>query len=113
LHMELAGKGVSITVICPWWVVTGFHEAQMDKNGTPRGARGRAIYTRKMMTAVRCAEITLKAAYKRRREVLMGPGPLTVWLKAFAPGFLDWLSIKIFLEPIIRRAKKGKMEVKA
>jgi short-subunit dehydrogenase len=92
--------------------VTEFHEAQLDKNGTPIGARGRVIYTEKMMSADRCAAITLRAAYKRQREVLMGPGALAVWLKALAPGFLDWLAVKVFLEPIIRRAKAAQAKVK-
>jgi len=105
LRMELYQKRVSVTLICPYWVVTEFHEAQMNKHGVPRGARGRAIYTNKMMTADRCAEITLGAAHKRRRELLMGPGVLAVWLKLLAPGFLDWFSVKMFLEPVIRRAK--------
>ena len=105
LRIELTQHGVSVTVVCPYWVVTEFHEAQMNKAGVPRGPRGRTIYTNKMMTAERCADITLRAAQKRRREVLMGPGTLAVWLKLIAPGFLDWLSVKIFLEPVIRRAK--------
>jgi hypothetical protein len=58
-----------------------------------------------MMTAERCAEIILQAANKRSREVLMGPGALTSWLKILAPGFLDWLSVKMVLEPVIRRTK--------
>jgi short-subunit dehydrogenase len=107
LRMELYQQGVSITVICPWWVVTEFHEAQLTKNGIPVGARGRAIYTNRMMTAERCAEITLRSAYKRCREVLMGPGVLAVLLKVLAPGFLDWLAVKVFLEPAIRRARAG------
>jgi hypothetical protein len=43
---------------------------------------------------------------------LMGPGMMTVWLKTLAPGLVDWLTFKMFLEPIIRRAKAGKIEVK-
>jgi short-subunit dehydrogenase len=113
LRMELYQHGVSCTVICPYWVVTEFHESQMNKDGVPRGARGRAIYTKKMMTADQCAVITLRAAHQRRREVLMGPGMMTVWLKTLAPGLVDWLTFKIFLEPIIRRAKAGKIEVKS
>ncbi len=109
LRMELNQHGVSITVVCPWWVVTEFHEAQMNKDGEPRGARGRAIYSKRMMTADRCAAITLRAADKRRREVLMGPGALAAWLKPLSPSFLDWLAIKVFLEPIIRRAKADQM----
>ena len=109
LRMELYQHGVSVTVICPWWVVTEFHEAQLDKNGIPRGPQGRAIYSNKMMTANRCAEITLRAAYKRRREVLMGPGALTVWLKTLAPGVLDWVAVKVFLEAAARRVRAAKM----
>ena len=105
LRMELSQHGVSATVICPYWVVTEFHEAQMDKNGNPVGTRGRAIYTKKMMTADRCAEIVLKAAEKRKREVLMRPGLLAVWLKLIAPGVLDWFVVKAFLEPAIKRAR--------
>jgi short-subunit dehydrogenase len=113
LRMELHKQGVSCTVVCPSWVTTEFHEAQMDKNGVPRGPRGRAFYTKRTMSSDRCAMLTLHAAYHRRRELLMTPGALAVWLKVIAPGFVDWLAIKLFLEPAIRRAKTGKIEVKA
>lgn len=111
LRMELVQHGVSCTVVCPWWVATEFHESQLNKDGVPRGERGRAYYTKKTMTADQCAEITLNAAYKRRREVLMGPGVLATWVKVIAPNFLDWLTFKVFLEPAIRRAKAGRIEV--
>lgn len=106
LRMEVSRSGVSATVICPWWVITEFHEAQMDKNGVPYGSRGRAIYTRRMMSADHCAEITLRAAYMRRREVLMGPGTLTVWLKLLSPRLLDWMAV-LFLKSAARRTQKG------
>lgn len=108
LRIELVQHGVSCTVICPWWVVTEFHESQMDKNGVPRGERGRAIYTKKMMTSDQCAQIILNSAFKRRREVLMGPGALAVWLKVIAPGFLDWFAVEMVLKSAIRRARAGK-----
>lgn len=112
LRMELSLHGVSVTVVCPMLVVTEFHEMQLNKDGVPRGERARVIYTKKTMTADRCAEITLRAAYKRRRELLMGPGVLATWVKVIAPDFLDWLVIKTFMEPIIRRAKKAYPGVK-
>jgi short-subunit dehydrogenase len=113
LRMELYQHGVSVTLICPWWVATEFHAAQLTKDGMPRGpSRGKDYYTAKTMTAARCAEITLQAAYKRRREVLMGPGALAVWLKVIAPGFLDWLAVKVFLEPAARRAKAAQAREK-
>ena len=111
LRMELQLHGVSCTVVCPSWVATEFHEAQLNQEGMARGVKGRAYYTKKTMTADQCAKVILDAAYLRRREVLMGPGPLAVWIKALSPRFLDWLTFKIFLEPAIRRAKAGKIEV--
>jgi short-subunit dehydrogenase len=107
LRMELMQHDVSVTIICPSWVVTEFHEAQLDRNGVPKGPRGRAIYSKKTMTAERCAAITLRAANSRRREVLMGPGLLVTWLKLLAPGLVDWIAVKLFLGAAIRRAQAG------
>jgi short-subunit dehydrogenase len=107
LRMELASYRVSCTMVCPWWVATEFHEAQMDKNGVPRGVRGRVYYTKCTMTSERCAHFTLEAAHKCRREVLMGPGVLTLWTNLLSPGLLDWLTIQVFLEPAIRRAQSA------
>jgi len=106
LRIELMRHGVSVTIICPYWVVTGFHEAQMDKDGTPRGPSGRAIYSKNMMTAERCAALILRAAYRRQREVLMGPGRLIAWLKLLAPGLLDRILIG-FLKATVRREQKN------
>lgn len=105
LRMELHQSGVSATVVCPWWVATEFHTAQLNKDGVPRGeTRGRDMYTKRTMSAERCAQIVLAAAARRRREVVMGPGALLL-LKAIAPGLLDWLAMKVFFEPAARRAR--------
>ena len=108
--MEVSSSGVSATVICPWWVVTEFHEAQMDINGVPYGPRGRAIYSRRMMSPDRCAEITLRAAYNRRREVLIRPGTLIVWLKFLSPRWMDWMALA-FLKSAARRTQKGMVRI--
>ena len=105
LRMELAQHEVSVTIICPSLVVSEFHEAQLDRRGNPRGPRGRTIYTEKMMTAEKCARIVLKAAAQRRRELLMGPGRLGVWLKLIAPKLLDRFIVKSFIEPAFKRAQ--------
>lgn len=110
LRMELYHYGVSCTVVCPSWVATEFHESQLNKDGAPRGQLGRAYYTKRTMTADKCSEIVLNAAYRRRREVLMGPGILATWLKVIAPGLLDWFAVKVFLAAAIRRAEAGKIE---
>jgi short-subunit dehydrogenase len=107
LRMELSKSGVSVTVIFPYWVVTEFHERLLDKDGKPRGQAGRAMYTEKMMTADECAEIIIKAAKQRKREVLMWPGPVASWLKVIAPGLLDRIVMDKVFRPIVERAKQG------
>jgi short-subunit dehydrogenase len=103
LRMELTKAGVSVTVICPYWVVTEFHQRYLDRNGKPKGPSGRAIYTDKTMTANRCAQIILKAARRRKREVLMGPGRMGVWLKLIAPNLVDKMVVEAVLRPAAKR----------
>ncbi len=107
LRMELQPDGVSVTVISPSWVASEFHEHYMDKNGQAKGPSGRAIYTAKTMTADECARITLNAARRRKREVIMQPGRLALLLKVLAPNWLDKLIIAIFLRPATRRIQAG------
>lgn len=106
LRIEMVKYGVSVTLVCPYWVVTGFHEAQLDKDGVPYGPRGREIYTEKMMSADRCAEITLQAASRRKRELMVGPTRLVAWIKLLAPGLIDRYAIA-FLKAAARRAQKN------
>ena len=103
LRTELHAEGVSVTVISPYWVVTEFHEHYMDKDGRPKGPSGRAIYTSRMMTADTCARIILEAAHRRKREIVMRPGRMVLWLKLLAPSLLDQLVLRLFLRPAIRR----------
>ena len=108
LRMEVEQAGVSVTVICPSWVVTEFHERYLDKNGQPKGPSGRGIYTEHTMTADQCAQIVLRAARRRKRQVVMRPGPLALWLKLIAPGLIDWLTISRFLRPAVKRTLDDK-----
>jgi short-subunit dehydrogenase len=103
IRMELAPAGVSVTVICPYWVVSEFHEHYLDKNGRAKGSAGRAMYTGKMMTADRCAAIALEAARRRRRQVLLGPGRLGVWMRLIAPRLFEKITIESFLKPVAKR----------
>jgi short-subunit dehydrogenase len=103
LRMELTGSGVSVTVISPYWVVTEFHENLLDKDGKPKGPLGRAIYTGKMMTAEKCARISLDAARRRKREVLMGSGRWGMLLRWIAPSLVDKVTIDSVMRPIAKR----------
>jgi short-subunit dehydrogenase len=106
LRMELHPKGVSVTVISPYWVVTEFHEHYLDKDGKPKGPSGRAVYTDRMMTADRCAQIILDAARHRKREVLMGPGRIGVLLRWIAPALMDRIAINAVLRPLANRLSR-------
>ena len=106
LRMELRKSGVSVTVIFPYWVITEFHERLLDKNGRPRGKKGRAIYTEKMMTAEQCAQIIIDAAKKRKREVVMWPGPLVCWMKLIAPRLLDKVIVDKMFRPIVEKSTR-------
>jgi short-subunit dehydrogenase len=108
LRMELANDGVSVTLICPYWVVTEFHERYLDKDGKPKGPSGRALYTKDMMSAGKCAQIIIEAARRRKRQVLMTPGGLAVWLKFLAPGWMDKLINQQFLKPMANRLGEKK-----
>jgi short-subunit dehydrogenase len=103
LRLELLETGVSVTVICPYWVVSKFHENFMDQTGTPKGASGRAIYTDSMMSSDKCAQIVIEAARMRRREVLLGPGKIGALMRLLAPRMTERFTINKVLKPISTR----------
>ena len=102
LRMELAKAGVSVTMICPYYVATGLLQRMAEKS-KPRGPAGRGLDPEKVMTADHCAQIVLKSAAWRKREVLMGPSWLIVWLRQIAPGLSDKVIMEMFLKPATRR----------
>ncbi len=107
LRLEVRRHGVSVTLICPYWVVSEFHESYLDREGERKGKAGRALYTARTMTADRCAQITLEAAYRRKRQVLMGPGRFLIPLQALAPGLADRLILRSFMRSVRRRQSEG------
>jgi short-subunit dehydrogenase len=108
LRMELINNSVSVTLICPYWVVTEFHERYLDKNGNPKGKASRAIYTKDTMTAEQCAGIIIAAARRRKRQVIMSPGVLGMWMKLLAPDWMDRLTVQRFLKPVVKRIQETK-----
>jgi len=80
LRAELVGTGVTVTIVYPGAVRTQRLEETM-------GANVNRVPT---MSPERCAEITLNAAAKRKRQVIMTfEGKLLFWLSLFLPGLLD------------------------
>ncbi|MCJ7738455.1 MAG: hypothetical protein MUQ10_14285 [Anaerolineae bacterium] len=67
------------------------------------GPSGRAIDTGRMITADQCARIILRAARRRKRQVVMWPGFPGIWLKMILRDRVDRLTISSFLPPAIKR----------
>jgi short-subunit dehydrogenase len=80
LRIELRESGVSITVIYPGAVL-------IDK---VHDMAGEQIRNAQLMTVEECARLSLKAAAKRRRQVVMtAQGKLARWIHLIAPDLLD------------------------
>ena len=88
LRIELAPYGVSVTMIFPGFVATAVREQALGEDGEAVGLS--TVKENEVMTAERCAEIILRAAARRKREVVMTMrGKLGLWLKLVAPGLVD------------------------
>jgi NAD(P)-dependent dehydrogenase (short-subunit alcohol dehydrogenase family) len=62
------------------------------------------------VTAEQCAQVILRMAANRHREVLMSPGRLATWLNVISPAFMDWFAVKVFLQSTFRRACSRRKE---
>lgn len=88
LRVDLAGSGVSVTLVCPDFVLSEIHRRALGPDGRPLGAS--PMREAKLMTAERCAALALAAARKRRRMVLLSArGRVGRWVRMFAPGLID------------------------
>lgn len=88
LRIELAGSGVTVTMIYPGFVATGIRENATGPDGRPIAVS--PVREDEAMPVDACARIALGAIEARRREVVMtARGKLGLVLKAFAPGLVD------------------------
>ena len=88
LRIELAGYGVSVTMIYPGFVATEVRQRAFAKNGEP--LRISPVREDEVMTVETCARLIVQAAVQRKREVVMTlRGKLGMWLKLIAPGLVD------------------------
>jgi short-subunit dehydrogenase len=93
LRIELAGSGVSVTIICPDFVLSEIHRRAL-------GADGRALGTsplagRKIMTAERCAELMVRSIARRERLLITSPrGRAGRWARLVAPRLVDRIAAR-------------------
>lgn len=93
LRIELAGSGVSVTIVAPDFVRSEIHRRAIGPDGTPLGAS--PMREARIMSADECAGIILRAALERRRLVITSlRGRAMRWLRLLAPGLVDRLAAR-------------------
>jgi short-subunit dehydrogenase len=93
LRCELAGSGVSVTLVCPDFVVSEIHRRALGPDGKPLGAS--PMQEAKIMTTAACAAAILRAARHRRRLVLLSArGRVGRYVRLVAPGLIDRIAIR-------------------
>jgi len=88
LRIELEPFGVSVTIVAPDWVQSEILDRSLDPQGGELGYR--PMDQTRLMTAERCAELTLRGVAKRQRLVLTsGRSKNLRWGKLLVPGLVD------------------------
>lgn len=93
LRIELHGIGVSVTLVCPDFVVSEIHRRAIGPDGRPLGES--PMNEGRIMTAERCAELVLDAAAKRKRQVLLSfRGKAGQYVRPLVPGLIDRIAAR-------------------
>ena len=93
LRIELADRGVTVTVVAPDFVVSKIHRRALDGKGTPLGET--PMQEDKIMTAEDCARMMATAIARRKRLLITSRrGKLGRWLKLVWPGLIDRIAKK-------------------
>ncbi len=88
LRVELLEAGVSVTVICPDFVVSEIHKRALGADGRPLDDNPMA--GSKIMTAEECAALMERAVANRQRLLITsGRGKQARWLKLLSPATVD------------------------
>lgn len=93
LRVEVAARGVSVTIAYPGVVDTQIRYRGYDALGRPAGRSG--LDERGAMSVETCARLILDGTEARTRDIVMSAkGRAGRWLKLIAPGLVDRLALK-------------------
>jgi short-subunit dehydrogenase len=88
VRVEMADRGVSVTVAYPGFVTTDIRMNSLGPDGQPLGHS--PVREGQVMTVEQCARRIVRATMKRQRDVVMTKrGRMGMWLKLMAPGIVD------------------------
>ncbi|MEZ5564519.1 MAG: SDR family oxidoreductase [Gammaproteobacteria bacterium] len=88
LRIELAGTGVTVTMIYPGFVATGIRENATGPDGQPVPVD--PIDPANAMSVEECVQQIVVAIRRRARELVMTPrGRMAQWLKLLSPTLVD------------------------
>jgi short-subunit dehydrogenase len=88
LRIEAAEHSITVTVIYPGVVATEIRRRGLDGRGEPAGVSG--LDETGAMPVDACARQIVRAIESHRRELVMtARGRLGLWLRPFAPGWVD------------------------
>lgn len=94
LRIELEGTGVDVTIVAPYFVLSEIHRRSTGADGRPLGHS--PMQEDKIMTAEKCAALTVKGMEGRERLVITNwrGGRLSRLVRVFAPSLVDRLARK-------------------
>jgi short-subunit dehydrogenase len=91
LRIELAGSGVSVTMIAPDFVRSEIHRRALGPDGKPLGVS--PMQESKIMTAEECARRMIGALEKRQRLLITSArGRWGRFVRLLAPGLIDGIA---------------------
>ncbi len=91
LRIEAADDGIDVMVAFPGVVATELRRHGWNVRGEPAGFSG--LSEANAMTVEECARLIIDGMRARRREVVMSlRGRIGLWIKLFAPAFVDHMA---------------------
>jgi short-subunit dehydrogenase len=88
LRVELRGSGVSVTVVCPYFVRSEIRRRSAGPDGKTLAAS--PVHEDAVMSAEECARLMVRAMERRQRMLVMTlKGKLGRFLRLVAPGLVD------------------------
>jgi len=94
LRIELKRSGVSVTAVYPDWVATGISGRALRANGKPAGEVN--AHEKGAMSPEVCAQLIVRAAAKRRREMISAKMRFGLLMAPIVPCLVDGIAARMF-----------------